>query len=185
MADEIKKYDMTLSAADIDAALLVAKNAVTYEPQTVPPEKQAQARANMGIDLLPIIEIHPEIDSLTESGYVGRIPVTESAKLAAAVVQKLPVIVKSFLNGLPAGSYVLNLTACDEDIIYYEFETSYYNANDNVHIVLKISSPQGTMEGEWAFAAVISTQTDSLGDIDAALDAILAIQNELIGGDAP
>ena len=47
MAEEIKKYDMTLSAADIDAALLVAKNAVTYEPQTVPPEKQAQARANM------------------------------------------------------------------------------------------------------------------------------------------
>ena len=132
---------------------------------------------------LPFIEIHPEIDSMTENGYVGRIPVTESAKLAEAAVQKLPVVVKSFLNGLPAGSYVLNLTTCDEDIIYYEFETSYYNVNDNVHIVLKISSPQGTLEGEWAFAAVISMQTDSLGDIDAALDAILAIQNELIGGE--
>lgn len=176
-------FQMTLPASDIDAALLVAKNAVTYEPQTVPPEKQAQARANMGIDLLPIIEIHPEIDSMTESGYVGRIPVTESAKLAKAAVQKLPVVVKSFLNGLPAGSFVLKLTVCDENNIHYEFETSYYNVNDNVHIVLKISSPQGTLEGEWAFAAAISTQTDSLGDIDAALDAILAIQNKLIGGD--
>ena len=47
MADEIKKYNLTLPASEIDAALLAAKNAVTYEPQTVPPEKQAQARANM------------------------------------------------------------------------------------------------------------------------------------------
>ena len=47
MAEEIKKYDMTLSGAEIDAALLVAKNAVTYEPQSPTPEKQAQARANM------------------------------------------------------------------------------------------------------------------------------------------
>lgn len=47
MADKIEKYNMTLTASEIDAALLAAKNAVTYEPQTVPPEKQAQARANM------------------------------------------------------------------------------------------------------------------------------------------
>jgi hypothetical protein len=40
-------FHLTLSASEIDAALLAAKNAVTYEPQTVPPEKQAQARANM------------------------------------------------------------------------------------------------------------------------------------------
>ncbi len=131
---------------------------------------------------LPFIEIHPEIDSMTESGYVGRIPATESAKLAEAAVQKLPVVVKSFLNGLPAGSYVLNLTTCDEEIIYYEFELSYYNVNDNGHMTMKISSPQGTLEGEWAFAAAISTQTDSLGDIEAALDAIIAIQEALIGG---
>lgn len=176
-------FQLTLTASEIDAALLAAKNAVTYEPQTVPPEKQAQARANMGIDLLPIIEIHPEIDSMTESGYVGRIPVTESAKLAEAAIQKLPVMVRVVLLGLQAGAYVLNMTSCDEDIIYYEFESSYYNVNDNGHITMKISSPQGTLEGEWAFAAVVSTPTDSLGDIDAALDAILAIQNELIGGD--
>lgn len=40
-------FQLTLTAPEIDAALLAAKNAVTYEPQTVPPEKQAQARANM------------------------------------------------------------------------------------------------------------------------------------------
>ena len=40
-------FQLTLPASEIDAALLAAKNAVTYEPQTVPPEKQAQARANM------------------------------------------------------------------------------------------------------------------------------------------
>ena len=40
-------FQLTLPASEIDAALLVAKNAVTYEPQTVTPEKQAQARANM------------------------------------------------------------------------------------------------------------------------------------------
>ena len=40
-------FQLTLTASEIDAALLAAKNAVTYEPQTVPPEKQAQARANM------------------------------------------------------------------------------------------------------------------------------------------
>lgn len=42
-----EKYKLSIPAEEIDAALLVAKNAVTYEPQTVPPEKQAQARANM------------------------------------------------------------------------------------------------------------------------------------------
>ena len=47
MAEKREKYNMTLPASEIDAALLAAKNAVTYEPQTVPPEKQAQARANM------------------------------------------------------------------------------------------------------------------------------------------
>ena len=47
MAEEIKKYNLTLPVSEIDAALLAAKNAVTYEPQTAPPEKQAQARANM------------------------------------------------------------------------------------------------------------------------------------------
>lgn len=47
MAEEIKKYDMTLPASEIDAALLAAKNAVTYEPQTPTPEQQARARANM------------------------------------------------------------------------------------------------------------------------------------------
>ena len=40
-------FQLTLPASEIDAALLAAKNAVTYEPQIVPPEKQAQARANM------------------------------------------------------------------------------------------------------------------------------------------
>mgnify|MGYP006945410677 CR=1 FL=1 len=44
---EKESFQMTLPASEIDAALLAAKNAVTYEPQTVPPEKQAQARANM------------------------------------------------------------------------------------------------------------------------------------------
>ena len=180
MADNFK---LSMTAEEIDETLQKAGNAVLFTEQTPTEAQQAQARANMGIDLLPIIEIHPEIDSMTESGYVGRIPATESSKLADAAVQKLPVIVKSFLNGLPAGSYVMNLTTCDEEIIYYEFELSYYNVNDNGHMTMKISSPQGTLDGEWAFAAAISTQTDSLGDIDAALDAILAIQNELIGGD--
>lgn len=48
MAEEIKKYDMTLPALEIDAALLVAKNAVSYEPQTPTESQQAQARANIG-----------------------------------------------------------------------------------------------------------------------------------------
>lgn len=45
---EKESFQMTLPASEIDAALLVAKNGVSYEPQTIPPEKQAQARANMG-----------------------------------------------------------------------------------------------------------------------------------------
>lgn len=40
-------FQLTLLASEIDAALLAAKNAVTYEPQTPTPEQQAQARANM------------------------------------------------------------------------------------------------------------------------------------------
>lgn len=44
---EKETFQLTLSVSEIDAALLTAKDAVTYEPQTVPPEKQAQARANM------------------------------------------------------------------------------------------------------------------------------------------
>ena len=45
---EKESFQMTLPASEIDAALLAAKTAVSYEPQTVPPEKQAQARANIG-----------------------------------------------------------------------------------------------------------------------------------------
>ena len=44
---EKETFQLTLPASEINAALLTAKNAVTYEPQTMPPEKQAQARANM------------------------------------------------------------------------------------------------------------------------------------------
>jgi hypothetical protein len=44
---EKETFQLTLSVSEIDAALLSAKNAVTYEPQTFTPEKQAQARANM------------------------------------------------------------------------------------------------------------------------------------------
>lgn len=44
---EKETFQLTLPVSEIDAALLVAKNAVSYEPQTVPPEEQAQARANM------------------------------------------------------------------------------------------------------------------------------------------
>ena len=40
-------FQLTLTASEINAALLAAKNAVSYEPQTATPEKQAQARANM------------------------------------------------------------------------------------------------------------------------------------------
>jgi hypothetical protein len=180
---EKETFQLTLPASEIDAALLAAKNAVSYEPQTPTEAQQAQARANMGIDLLPIIEIHPEIDSMTESSVVGRITAAESAKLAEAAVQKLPIVVKVVHAGTQTGSHVMNMTTYDEEILYYEFESVYYYADDNMHVVSKISSPQGTLEGEWAFTEVLSTPTDSLGDIDAALDAILAIQNALIGGD--
>ena len=58
-------FQLTLSASEIDAALLVAKNAVTYEPQTVPPEKQAQARANMGAaDAEVIGDIDAALDAI-------------------------------------------------------------------------------------------------------------------------
>ena len=115
-------------------------------------------------DALPLIEIHPEIDDITESGYVGRISVTESAMLAKAAVQKLPVVARFVILGIPSGAYVLNLVTSNEEIIWYEFESVQYMMAENVHAVMKISSPQGILEGEWAFAVEISTPTDSLGD---------------------
>lgn len=48
MADEVKKYKMSLPASEIDAALLAAKNAVTHTPQTLTEDQKTQARENIG-----------------------------------------------------------------------------------------------------------------------------------------
>lgn len=48
MADEVKKYKMSLPASEIDAALIAAKNAVTHTPQTLTEKQKAQARVNIG-----------------------------------------------------------------------------------------------------------------------------------------
>ena len=62
---EKETFQLTLPASEIDAALLAAKNAVSYEPQTVPPEKQAQARANMNAaDAKVVGDIDAALDAI-------------------------------------------------------------------------------------------------------------------------
>lgn len=86
MAEEIKKYDMTLPATEIDAALLAAKNAVSYEPQTPTPEQQAQARANMGLREITLTTLLPVSESTALSD-------EENAMLNAAAAENRPLCI--------------------------------------------------------------------------------------------
>lgn len=48
-------FDMTMQASAIDAALIAAQSAILHKPQTLPPEQQEQARANIGAGLPPVL----------------------------------------------------------------------------------------------------------------------------------
>lgn len=117
MAEEIKKYDMTLSASEIDAALLVAKNSVSYEPQTPTEAQQAQARANLGLGdgvCLPVVEL----ESVIENGVA--LSKADSVKLDEAVAIGKPVVISCSINiggGLFQGMFVFNAatTTIDEN----------------------------------------------------------------------
>lgn len=52
---EKEEFQMTLSAAEIDAALIAAQSAILHKPQTLPTEQQEQARANIGAGLPPVL----------------------------------------------------------------------------------------------------------------------------------
>lgn len=52
---EKEEFQMTLPAAEIDAALIAAKSAITYQPQNLTPEQQKQARENIGAGAAPVV----------------------------------------------------------------------------------------------------------------------------------
>ena len=124
MAEEIKKYDMTLPALEIDAALLAAKNAVSYEPQTPTPEQQAQAKANLGLGdgvCLPVVEFTTE-------------PTAENAMLTSEELQSVlsvgysPFVVKFALSILgdstklaAVANCVYNSSAQETEELMYTF----------------------------------------------------------------
>lgn len=60
-------FQLTLTASEIDAAILAAKNPVSYEPQTPTPEQQSQARENIGAEYM--VDYDQNVKAIAHRGF--------------------------------------------------------------------------------------------------------------------
>ena len=139
-----------------ERAVVAAKN--------LTPEQQKQARDNIGASALIVTETNGELSHTLEQ------------------------ICNHIKNGgiayLLADYRYMPIIADDNDVIYANFifddGFAYYYEAFTVGNVAKLVRA----EHEYAHQSQFISIKQQMGDIDTALDGIIAIQNSLIGGDA-
>lgn len=166
-------------------------NAVLYTPQTPTPAQQAQARQNMGVLNPYVIPVNTSENSPVIECEFNWDELVYAVKAGSYVACMTYNSQESY--GKPASDASVDVFPLDElsiedgvarfekDSILFKNAIEIYNDGTITQRSVEGTDKTLTKSGRAADAAVVG---EKLGDIETALDGIIALQEEMIGGDA-